>query len=142
MGPDPATPVGDPDALVLAERSTGDGESPAGTLLSWSEMASNEVTTPSEARCHTASVVLKRRGCDRCRAAPGKGRNVEVGSGECRATVESRPPWPWGDRVVVLCARRSSYLVDPASSHMLVSKTKPCMCKYERICTVKLRMAH
>ncbi|KAL0745293.1 hypothetical protein Bca101_102222 [Brassica carinata] len=27
------------------------------------------------------------------------------------------------------------YLVDPASSHMLVSKIKPCMCKYERIQT-------
>lgn len=35
-----------------------------------------------------------------------------------------------------------SSLVDPASSHMLVSKIKPCMCKYERIQTVKLRMAH
>ena len=34
------------------------------------------------------------------------------------------------------------YLVDPASSHMLVSKTKPCMSKYERFRTVKLRMAH
>lgn len=34
------------------------------------------------------------------------------------------------------------YLVDPASSHMLVSKIKPCMCKYEQIQTVKLRMAH
>ena len=34
------------------------------------------------------------------------------------------------------------YLVDPASSHMLVSKTKPCMSKYERFYTVKLRMAH
>ncbi|KAL2319144.1 hypothetical protein Fmac_033020 [Flemingia macrophylla] len=30
------------------------------------------------------------------------------------------------------------YLVDPASSHMLVSKIKPCMCKYELIQTVKL----
>lgn len=42
-------------------------------------------------------------------------------------------------------ARTSSrvcYLVDPASSHMLVSKIKPCMCKYEQIQTVKLRMAH
>ena len=30
-------------------------------------------------------------------------------------------------------ARRlsASYLVDPASSHMLVSKIKPCMCKYK-----------
>ena len=32
-------------------------------------------------------------------------------------------------------------LVDPASSHMLVSKIKPCMCKY-KIYTAKLRMAH
>jgi hypothetical protein len=34
------------------------------------------------------------------------------------------------------------YLVDPASSHMLVSKIKPCMSKYKSIYTVKLRMAH
>lgn len=38
--------------------------------------------------------------------------------------------------------RKECYLVDPASSHMLVSKIKPCMCKYELIQTVKLRMAH
>ena len=36
----------------------------------------------------------------------------------------------------------SGYLVDPASSHMLVSKIKPCMSKYKQVCTVKLRMAH
>ena len=35
-----------------------------------------------------------------------------------------------------------SYLVDPASSHMLVSKIKPCMSKYKQLCTVKLQMAH
>ena len=35
-----------------------------------------------------------------------------------------------------------SNLVDPASSHTLVSKIKPCMCKYKRFCTVKLRTAH
>jgi hypothetical protein len=34
-----------------------------------------------------------------------------------------------------------SNLVDPASSHMLVSKTKPCMSKYKYY-TAKLRMAH
>ena len=34
------------------------------------------------------------------------------------------------------------YLFDPASSHMLVSKIKPCMCKYELIPTMKLRMAN
>ena len=36
----------------------------------------------------------------------------------------------------------NSYLVDPASSHMLVSKIKPCKSKYKQIYTVKLRMAH
>lgn len=40
------------------------------------------------------------------------------------------------------CVEEECYLVDPASSHMLVSKIKPCMCKYEQIQTVKLRMAH
>ncbi len=42
------------------------------------------------------------------------------------------------------CSRSwdGSYLVDPASSHMLVSKIKPCMSKYKQVCTVKLRMAH
>ena len=50
-------------------------------------------------------------------------------------------------RVVCVCvcvgtSQSDSYLVDSASSHMLVSKIKPCMCKYERIQTVKLRMAH
>ena len=39
-------------------------------------------------------------------------------------------------------ASADSYLVDPASSHMLVSKIKPCMSKYKQIYTVKLRMAH
>ena len=45
------------------------------------------------------------------------------------------------------CARSSSgsdgsNLVDPASSHTLVSKIKPCMSKYKQFYTVKLRMAH
>jgi len=38
--------------------------------------------------------------------------------------------------------RLHSYLVDPASSDMLVSKIKPCMCKYKHLYTVKLRIAH
>ena len=37
---------------------------------------------------------------------------------------------------------QESYLVDPASSHMLVSKIKPCMSKYKLLYTVKLRTAH
>ena len=44
--------------------------------------------------------------------------------------------------VLCLVVSYECYLVDPASSHMLVSKIKPCMCKYELIQTVKLRMAH
>ena len=36
----------------------------------------------------------------------------------------------------------TSNLVDPASSHTLVSKIKPCMSKYKRLYTVKLRTAH
>ena len=38
--------------------------------------------------------------------------------------------------VVLLFLRfnnHTSYLVDPASSHMLVSKIKPCMSKYKRL---------
>ena len=53
-------------------------------------------------------------------------------------------PSPFGS-VLELTRRlsfKTCYLVDPASSHMLVSKIKPCMCKYELIQTVKLRMAH
>lgn len=50
-------------------------------------------------------------------------------------------PWDGGPRAGCGVAEEC-YLVDPASSHMLVSKIKPCMCKYELIQTVKLRMAH
>ena len=39
-------------------------------------------------------------------------------------------------------AIQKCYLVDPASSHMLVSKIKPCMSKYKQLYTVKLRTAH
>jgi hypothetical protein len=50
----------------------------------------------------------------------------------------------WGVRLrlYVFFLFYNSYLVDPASSHMLVSKIKPCMSKYKQLCTVKLRMAH
>ena len=48
--------------------------------------------------------------------------------------LRGKGPWP--------CIINDSYLVDPASSHMLVSKIQPCMSKYKLIYTVKLRMAH
>ena len=44
--------------------------------------------------------------------------------------------------IVLLRYIYKSYLVDPASSHMLVSKIKPCMSKYKHLYTVKLRTAH
>ena len=63
--------------------------------------------------------------------------------------------WPFGRSSVIyltlarICRqstvareRTNSNLVDPASSHTLVSKIKPCMCKYKRFYTVKLRTAH
>ena len=34
---------------------------------------------------------------------------------------------------VIRAILESSYLVDPASSHMLVSKIKPCMSKYKQL---------
>lgn len=55
-----------------------------------------------------------------------------------RPSSPSGEPGPPGDAGI----DEECYLVDPASSHMLVSKIKPCMCKYELIQTVKLRMAH
>ena len=47
-----------------------------------------------------------------------------------------------GGEVFVLSGMEDINLVDPASSHTLVSKIKPCMSKYKQFCTVKLRMAH
>ena len=65
----------------------------------------------------------------------------------CYATGLLLLPWAVPTFLADLCrldrhVLPSSYLVDPASSHMLVSKIKPCMSKYKPICTVKLRMAH
>jgi hypothetical protein len=47
--------------------------------------------------------------------------------------IKGEQPTSWS-----IC-RNYSYLVDPASSHMLVSKIKPCMSKYKLLYTVKLR---
>ena len=56
-------------------------------------------------------------------------------------SVEPQPFCVVGLMLVAMSVKEC-YLVDPASSHMLVSKIKPCMCKYELNQTVKLRMAH
>lgn len=48
------------------------------------------------------------------------------------------PPWT---RLLFYSCLPISHLVDPASSHMLSSKAKPCMSKYKGTCP-KLRTAH
>ena len=47
----------------------------------------------------------------------------DVLNGECVARA----------RALASITLKDSYLVDPASSHMLVSKIKPCMCKFTLI---------
>lgn len=88
------------------------------------------------------AVARDRRGPSVVPLAPlvrfGSGSPVGGALSRSRAeSVESEHAAPRAARVT-----EDSYLVDPASSHMLVSKIKPCMCKYKLSCTVKLRMAH
>ncbi len=95
-----------------------------------------------------------RRGVPRGRRHVAVRRGGRRSEGAPRASFSARVPAPgqqetpvaagWGLSGEGVRWREvtDSYLVDPASSHMLVSKIKPCMCKYKRIYTVKLRMAH
>ena len=73
--------------------------------------------------------------------APRVGRvSIEIRSARLRPASLGAPRGR--DLVSLRCGRlKDSYLVDPASSHMLVSKIKPCMSKYN-LYTGKLRMAH
>ena len=59
--------------------------------------------------------------------ARGESERLEV---EGRRQQQQLEQWT---NHVALPAAPSSYLVDPASSHMLVSKIKPCMSKYKPI---------
>ena len=68
--------------------------------------------------------------------------SFRVSNSERKPNVGSPNTSLHGLSVGRICINASSYLVDPASSHMLVSKIKPCMSKYKQIHTVKLRMAH
>ena len=86
-----------------------------------------------DARC-SRTQCTPRTGAD---ARPGPSRSFDL-LRDGRARSEARSGGARAKRAVV----KDCYLVDPASSHMLVSKIKPCMCKYELIQTVKLRMAH
>ena len=67
----------------------------------------------------------------------GFGRGDAVGPGVGRALPDRStilPPrgLPGGPRSGGRSSGHDSYLVDSASSHMLVSKIKPCMSKYKQ----------
>src|ERR1700755_289402 len=75
----------------------------------------------------------------------GPGGDSEVGTGfRTSFSVKWTIPVPSGAIRELASAflGHDSYLVDSASSHMLVSKIKPCMSKYKHLYTVKLRTAH
>ena len=67
------------------------------------------------------------------RGAGGVGCVTGWGSGRSRplARLVAHPAWPFSVGSVLAPHKGGSYLVDPASSHMLVSKIKPCMSKYK-----------
>ena len=62
---------------------------------------------------------------------PGELRLARARPSECAAADGRREgPSRGADSSIVRRGARNSYLVDPASSHMLVSKIKPCMSKH------------
>ena len=82
----------------------------------------------------------RRRGRRECRTAPesddsfldrsGPSKRGSRRSSGVRAASRGRASARKRFEPVSNASRKRSYLVDPASSHMLVSKIKPCMSKY------------
>ena len=95
-------------------------------------------------RVDSAPLKLARTGTKVPRVGRGGGTLVLVCPSRATPMLRSHTPVLLrpGRAAVGRRGDSDSYLVDPASSHMLVSKIKPCMSKYKRLCTVKLRMAH
>ena len=62
------------------------------------------------------------------KATVGKGGMEQSTTPWKREALLSTDPTKYRTPLVL---KQSSYLVDPASSHMLVSKIKPCMSKYK-----------
>ena len=123
--------------------ATGVAADPAGGLLGGKPSKASETLGSGGRRIQRG---LAER---RCREEPSAGRSGCFACPNRAATKQSPAHAP------VDCKRESPaplkikttraawrYLVDPASSHMLVSKIKPCMSKYKLLYTVKLRMAH
>ena len=117
----------------------------------WADhIAPRAPSVPADRRGRVGARALDRAlGCGTFRgrgvSAPSARRTHFVPRRERRSCPVSGPRKPHRRRAgarAVPDVAKECYLVDPASSHMLVSKIKPCMCKYEQIQTVKLRMAH
>lgn len=102
--------------------------------------AAPSTDSPSELPRHVSGTRARRRGRlsevrteDRVDRRIGRRTNLQCEPGPCaRRRVRRRRR---RRQMAVACAGRrrrltKSYLVDPASSYMLVSKIKPCMSKY------------
>ena len=91
---------------------------------------------PTNLLVTVASVFIERR-------ASGNRSAFARFSTECEASTRAAAKHVAAtcEPVVFVVGGQRSYLVDPASSHMLVSKIKPCMSKHKPN-MVKPRMAH
>ena len=87
-------------------------------------------------------VAYRRSGSSRRRFFRPAGGGSRPAGSDVVALTDDAGAGPLPRRSVGRMDDDGSYLVDPASSHMLVSKIKPCTSKYILVCKVKLRMAH
>ena len=71
--------------------------------------------------------------CDEKNAPPAKIRRARLCFGFGRDGVADANNAGTGRVDCIVASFVLGYLVDPASSHMLVSKIKPCMSKYKRL---------
>ena len=106
---------------------------------SWSETCEIGKQGDLELACSTASTCCARNAVAGRVRSDFKGKSQSLERTPSRQKVLRRE---YDGQTAIARGWNSSYLVDPASSHMLVSKIKPCMSKYKQVCTVKLRMAH
>ena len=88
------------------------------TAARFSRMMRNHETPREPVACRRVLCAVRRRG--------SPGRPVRSCGGRLRIPVSSE------SGVASTVATHPNYLVDPASSHMLVSKTKPCTSKNNR----------
>ncbi len=142
-----STPINSASTVArLGKRnwSTGRNEectSPHQAVLFTRQHAPTSRSNPPRAKAAVAAKGV----ADASRHTTGKGRLFLSSEQNAQAAIHFSKLTLFVVRTTIVWSvqrRDDSYLVDPASSHMLVSKIKPCMSKYKRLYTVKLRMAH